>query len=182
MGDGMSTLIVEMCSTLIAALTQDPSLPAKQVGKARYYHLMSCVDRSVTDALCSELAQCYGQTVEPSDLVLKRRGDHVCSLLVYAGFLHTPHPALILSMEVDTQSGRYSTRRYRANRPVLHRKELLLQPGSPEYEPCATLTAAEIRAGLLSRPYTFGFEKQWEDRLTTAGFRVDGHTLSPCEP
>ncbi|TVQ22839.1 MAG: hypothetical protein EA383_14965 [Spirochaetaceae bacterium] len=177
----MSTQIIKICNTLIAALTQDQSLPAKQVGRARYYHLFSCVDPSITDALSSELAQSYGHSIEASDLVLKRRGDHVCSLLVYADFLHTPHPTLKLSMEVDTLTGRFKSRRYRANRPVLHRKELLLRTDSPEYEPCATLTAAEVRAGLLSRPYTFGFEKQWENRLVAAGFRVDGHTLSPCE-
>lgn len=177
----MDERIVSVCERLLASLRGGRGLPAKTVGRAHYYHLVSCGCFKGAESLVSLLSPDASSSFGPADLVLKDRGEHSCSLLVYPGFAELPHPALAFSCEIDTLNTQMRSRQYRANRPVLHRKELLLEAGSEEHTRCSVLTAEEEAAGLLSRPFDFGFEKQWQTRLATAGFLVSGHSIVACE-
>ncbi|MFP4508839.1 MAG: hypothetical protein ACLFNQ_01805 [Spirochaetaceae bacterium] len=177
----MEKTIVSVCTTLLGSLRVRQGIPAKTVGRAHYYHLVSCGSLKAAETLGTLLARDVSSPFVPGDLVLKDRGEQCCSVLVYPGFFELPHPALAFSCEIDTLQKQVRIRHYRANRPVLHRKELLLEAGSDEHTRCSILTAEEEAAGLLARPFNFGFESQWKTRLATAGFIVSGHSIVACE-
>ena len=78
------------------------------------------------------------------------------SLLHYPRFREDEHPALSAAASVDLNSGEARIRRYspNGNRPILHRKELLLDASDRDYARFAALTEQEERAGLFSSPST----------------------------
>ncbi len=153
------------------------SVPMKHVGRSRYAHLVSAGCRELAGQIAELLSAFRVVDCVASDLKLKQTDGPGLSLLVYSRFAELAHPALDLSLNVDLDQARASIRRYRRNRPVLHRKELLLWPGTEEYERADRLTQAEVEAALLGPPFDFGYEKQWQARLASAGFRVQGYEL-----
>ena len=101
------------------------------------------------------------------------------SLLLYPEFRSDAHPVLAAAASISPE-------RYRRNdsallskrkRPILHRKELLLDVSDPDYGRFAVLTDQEERAGLFSAPTTIGHERGWSKRLEERGLIIRGHRL-----
>ena len=88
-------------------------------------------------------------------------------------------PALFAAASVDLNSGTARVRRYapNGNRPILHRKELLLDVSDPDYARFAALTEQEERAGLFSAPTTIGHERGWSRELERRGLVIRGHRV-----
>ena len=63
------------------------------------------------------------------------------------------------------------------NPPVLHRKELFVDPEYPGREKFAKLTGKEEGAGLLDDPSGIGTRDGWDSRLRDRGYRILGHRL-----
>ena len=101
------------------------------------------------------------------------------SLLHYPRFREDEHPALAAAASVDLNGGTARIRRYapNGNRPILHRKELLLDAADPDYARFAALTKQEERAGLYSTPTTIGHERGWSRELERRGLVIRGHHL-----
>ena len=101
------------------------------------------------------------------------------SLLHYPRFREDEHPALSAAAIVDLNSGQARVRRYspNGNRPILHRKELLLDTSDPDYARFAALTEEEERAGLYSAPSTIGHERGWSRELARRGVVIRGHRV-----
>ena len=101
------------------------------------------------------------------------------SLLHYPRFREDEHPALAAAATVDLNGGTARIRRYapNGNRPILHRKELLLDAADPDYARFAALTKQEERAGLYSTPTTIGYERGWSRELERRGLVIRGHQL-----
>lgn len=101
------------------------------------------------------------------------------SLLHYPGFNHDEHPPLAAAASVDLSDGTARIRRYapNGNRPILHRKELLLDASDPDYARFAALTDQEERAGLFSEPNTIGHERGWSRQLHRRGLTIQGYKL-----
>ena len=70
-------------------------------------------------------------------------------------------------------------RRYsdRGNRPILHRKELLVGPADPDYQRFAALTQQEERAGLFDTPSMIGHERGWAEQLERRRLSIHDHDL-----
>lgn len=99
--------------------------------------------------------------------------------LTYALFDLRPHPPLTQATLVryDGYGSRFrSTMQWNQNRPILHRKELLVAEDYPGRDKWKTLTAAEKEAGLLGRR-NIGFRKQWTRLLDREGYTIVGHEL-----
>ena len=152
-------------------------LPHKRVGAHRYYHLKSCDCARLADRAAELLNSEYDAGASADDIVAKLHDWEGVSLLVYEHFVTDPHPALRLSVRLKQQSSTPVVRRYRSNPPVLHRKELLLEPSAPAFADMRALTEAEQAAGLLAQPTTIGFRKQWNLRLESMGYTIDGLQL-----
>ena len=80
---------------------------------------------------------------------------------------------------MDLTTGVVRIRRYapNGNRPILHRKELMLEVSDPDYARFAALTEQEERAGLFSVPRTIGHERGWARELERRGVVIRGHRL-----
>ncbi len=103
------------------------------------------------------------------------------SLLSYPGFFSESFPVLTASWRVHLPTRATTYRDYRSslNPPVLHRKELLLPDSHPSKPGFAELTKLAESIGLFDDPVRIGFRKQWEQLITSKGYRlVDGH-LAP---
>ncbi len=112
--------------------------------------------------------------------VLKRAfaGDHL-SLLTYEAFFDKPFPELARTYRVDLATEKVELNEYPAerNRPILHRKELLLHPDHPRWLEFASLSRALDDAGLLRDAHLIGYREQWNARLRSRGYVVIGHSL-----
>ena len=105
-------------------------------------------------------------------------GDTV-SLLVYHDFETVDHPELWMATKliaervagasiVHTIQTDYTKR---DSRPILHRKETLVDETHPDYMRWAFLTKLEEEAGLLSRN-NIGTSKTWDNLLREKGYKV----------
>lgn len=101
------------------------------------------------------------------------------SLMLYSEFFDSPFPELVRSHRVDLEGEAVRVMEYPSgsNRPILHRKELLLPRDHPRYREYATLTARLEEAGLLLNAHSVGYRQQWEERLANSGYRMNGHSL-----
>ena len=101
------------------------------------------------------------------------------SLLHYPCFRKRAHPTLNAALTVDLDRGGTRVRRYLAegNRPILHRKELLIDRSDPDYQRFAALTVQEERAGLFARPSVIGHERGWAEQLERRGLSIHDHEL-----
>ena len=104
---------------------------------------------------------------------------HRFSLLLYPCFRERAHPALAAALTVDLGGGAGRVRRYsdRGNRPILHRKELLVGAADPDYRRFAALTEQEERAGLFDTPSVIGHERGWSEQLERLGLSIHDHEL-----
>ena len=101
------------------------------------------------------------------------------SLLHYPKFRDDEHPALAVAANIDLEEGTARIRRYapNGNRPILHRKELLVDASDPDHRRFAALTGQEERAGLFSEPNTIGHERGWSRQLERRGLTIRDHKL-----
>lgn len=155
------------------------ALPSKQVGHARYFHLLSCGFSRTAQSIARTLSAAGICEPPASDLLIKLRDRHRWTLLVYENFIDDPHPPLVTCIESipENEVDALRVRHYRRNRPVLHRKELLLRCDTTEYFRSASLTEEELAAGLLSKPFSFGYESQWTRRLAEFGYTIEDGVL-----
>ena len=101
------------------------------------------------------------------------------SLLLYPCFRKQAHPVLVAALTISLAREARRVRRYsdRGNRPVLHRKELLVGADDPEYQRFAELTEQEVRAGLFEIPSIIGHEGGWKAQLERCGLSIHDHEL-----
>ncbi len=101
------------------------------------------------------------------------------SYLFYPNFDTDPHPALKLSIVVDTETltANYWDYNNFDNPPILHRKETFVTPDYPLYEQFAQLTCFEVALGLLDNSRSIGTRQDWQQRLEDRGIAFEGHCL-----
>ena len=117
--------------------------------------------------------------VEASTVVKLHLDRPIMSYLEYPDFDDDPHPALRSGFLVDLQSLRCDYRDYshHHNPPVLHRKELFLDPADIRVARFAALTRQEERAGLYAHPNGIGTRRAWSALISQRGLTYRGHRL-----
>ena len=155
----------------------------KRVGGALYVH-HDALERHDADlfALARSCAAAAGAAFPWNVCKLVPYRQHV-SLLHYPRFREDEHPALEAAASVDLANGTARIRRYapHGNRPILHRKELLLDASDPDYARFAALTDQEEQAGLFSEPNIIGHERGWSRQLDRSGVTIRDHRLIPAD-
>lgn len=121
----------------------------------------------------------YLGEVEGANLIKLYRHEPKVSYLSYPDFDDDPHPRLDFSLNINLSSFAIKTIRFRGqpNRPILHRKELLVGPDYPAFNKFRRLTEQEQRHGLLSAGAKIGLETGWQSVLKDKGWRLRGHRL-----
>ena len=153
----------------------------KKLPDALYLH------RSAEDqlgALLRLLAFAARQIVGEVDYnVLKISMDgRSISFLTYDNFDEDAHPALRHSVRVYLPRTEYSIRDYSSslNPPVLHRKEMLVDPLHESYKTFCELSAQEEQLGLLSRT-DIGTKQGWLSLLAENKLTILGHQISKID-
>jgi DNA phosphorothioation-associated putative methyltransferase len=100
------------------------------------------------------------------------------SLLNYENFEDDPHPVLLYSVRVYLPRAEYTIRNYSnsENPPILHRKDLFVDPLHPLYRTFRELSMQEDQLGLLGGT-DIGFRLGWFARLDEQGVRVENHQV-----
>jgi len=170
--------VLKPCRTLNGA----GDIPfGKHVGGHTYFHVagLNTVDENVRKEIRKAVRWASIKTGRDFNVVkLKRNGTQV-SFLRYERFFDDPFPALTRSYIVDLSSKKINQRNYErsSNPPILHRKELLLPPLHPEISVFQALTQQLEAANLYQNSRRIGFAREWQKRLTTAGYKVEDHRL-----
>jgi len=101
------------------------------------------------------------------------------SLLSYPSFFDEAFPTLERSTIWDVQSNSLNSRDYQVveNRPVLHRKELLLPNGHGRIDEFAALTEVAEQIGLFAETSRIGRYGFWSSLLADNDVKVVGHSL-----
>ncbi len=166
----MNDLINVLLSTL-------PPHTGKRIGDHLWVH---------ASALAPEALAALGDLITTDhpvpldDLVIRiDQRKHRIAHLHYPGFFTHAHPALCCSALVDATAETVSTRSFatRANRPILHRKELLVARTHEAYNEFAALTAEEERLGLLRDKRRIGWSIFWRELLRDRGIVIEGHEI-----
>jgi DNA phosphorothioation-associated putative methyltransferase len=112
--------------------------------------------------------------VPEANLIKLHRDSKKVSFLSYPNFDTDPHPALAESFMVDLTTLRYKRMVWKdsQNVPILHRKETFLHKTDDRYDLFASLTQAEIEAGLLEDSAGIGYREQWAARVHDRGFEI----------
>lgn len=150
----------------------------KRIGTALYVHreAVGCLPPEFLETLESSL-RIAGET--SWNVAKISRGG--ASLLLYEDFDEAPFPTLLRSTAVDVNAGKSKSLEYaaRANPPILHRKELLLNPDDPRRPIFAALTRSAEEHGLFRQPNRIGTRRAWAQLIDDAGLELRGHTLVP---
>ena len=90
------------------------------------------------------------------------------SFLRYRNFDDDPHPQLLCSLKVNTDTYKTSFRDYSKseNPPILHRKETFVTNNYPRYLEFYELTVREEKLGLLNRK-DIGYKKNWQKLMSS---------------
>ena len=104
------------------------------------------------------------------------------SFLRYDDFDQDAHPALRYSVRIYLPRAEYSIRDYSnsLNPPILHRKEMLVDPLHESYRIFCELSAQEEQLGLLSRS-DIGTRQGWLSLLAENKIAIVGHQISRIE-
>jgi hypothetical protein len=98
------------------------------------------------------------------------------SFLWYEDFDKKAHPALYLSARINRSTEKISISRYKKNRPILHRKDSVVDLNYKHLKKFYALTKQEEAYGLLSRS-DIGREDQWAALLKKKKLRIVGHSV-----
>lgn len=157
--------------------TETPAQPlGKRVGGALYIH------RTATKHIPEEgkahlerAREILARDVEEWNVVRISREN--VAYLNYEDFDDDPFPQLAKSTAVDLVRGKVRETDYskRANRPILHRKELLVASDYPGKEQFSALTKKLEEIGLFYDVHRIGYKNQWTTRLNNHGVTINGY-------
>jgi DNA phosphorothioation-associated putative methyltransferase len=158
------------------AMTAPTRQLGKRVGKALYLHASAL---GVADpAVRERIEKADAASNHPPWNVAKVLASAV-SLLLYESFDDAAFPALLAATRVNLEDGLISRTDYRtrANPPILHRKETLLQSDDPRRPAFAAITRLAEEHKLFEEPHRIGTHKAWMERVAAAGLAVRGAKL-----
>ena len=98
------------------------------------------------------------------------------SLLEYQCFNDNEFPCLEKSYQVNLKELTFKSRKHsKTNPPVLHRKELLIDPACLDYQKFESITKTLEKFGAFKNISKLGTKLRWEDELDRLGIVVKDH-------
>ena len=152
----------------------------KRVGTSIYFHEECVADLPPAIARIAEHAKVVAADTDLDFNVYKLDTRMpLVSLLSYPSFFDEAFPTLERSANCDVATNSLNVREYRAieNRPVLHRKELLLPDGHDKIDEFAALTEVSEQVGLFADASRIGRYGYWSSLLDENDVKVIGHSL-----
>jgi DNA phosphorothioation-associated putative methyltransferase len=155
------------------------SAVGKTTGNGLYVHTSALSDLPAVLRVYEGCARALVGSVDEATVVKLHRGQPKISYLTYPTFDTDAHPALHRSVICDLREQRVVVINYadRANRPILHRKELFVSAEHPKRGVFERLTSREERLGLLTETERIGTEVGWLEVCAESGVRFRGHSI-----
>lgn len=155
----------------------------KKLPQALYVHSSALPELPTSLRVLEGCAQELLGTVAEASIVKFSSDKPRVVYLEYPDFNSDPHPTLRGAYAVNLRSLRVKHVDYssRSNPYILHRKELFVGTAHEGRDQFESLTASEEEAGLLSDPSSIGSRSRWEERLSRAGYRIQGHSLTESQ-
>ena len=155
----------------------------KVVGDARYVHkdAIELIDPSEAKTVQSAI-EFIDKNQGWNVVKIELKQTNKISFLDYENFKNNEFPALLNSCQVDLENKSSTNRNHSPNNPpILHRKELLLNPLNNELEKYKSLTKELEDLGAFSNSIKIGTKKNWEEELKILGIRVEKHRVVPID-
>jgi DNA phosphorothioation-associated putative methyltransferase len=151
----------------------------KVMPRALYVHVNAVAELPILLRLYEGCARGYIGIVPGANIVKLANGEPKVSYLSYPDFDRDPHPALTASVSVNLQTFRVRQHLYTEDRnpPILHRKEMFVNPRHPGRTKFARLTRVEESMGLYTDPANIGTRSGWQQALLAKGLTLRGHRL-----
>tara|TARA_R110002096_G_scaffold61399_3_gene152590 strand:+ start:319 stop:2190 length:1872 start_codon:yes stop_codon:yes gene_type:complete len=107
--------------------------------------------------------------------------DYKYSLLSYPDFLSDSYPELEKSYTVSVakKTVRKASYAESENPPILHRKELFLNPEHPKVKDFKIITKEGEKIGLYEKTSNIGFKKNWESLIRRKGYILQNGRIIP---
>jgi DNA phosphorothioation-associated putative methyltransferase len=161
------------------------SVCGKRVFDDFYIHLSAIehlVDQNHKDRIFEALAQVSAPPERAPNVAKLNLQTGRLSLLAYPTFEEQPFPELAGSWtcpEIGAGEPIFRSYENSINRPILHRKELLVARGHPRYEEWRELTAVAESLGLFDDTSTIGFRLNWERLVQSKGYEIAENGFVP---
>ena len=153
----------------------ESSSVGKKLPEALYVHMSAEEQLPAVLRLLRFAARQVVGDVEYNVVKISSDGRAV-SFLSYKDFEVDPHPALLYSVRVYLPRAEYTIRNYSSsdNPPILHRKELFLDPLHPLFREFRHLSEEEEQHGLLGGT-EIGNRAGWLSILAEHGMTIENH-------
>ncbi len=156
----------------------------KRIEKSLYIHIdsLSSCARELS-SLIEDVRKKVRAPIE-CNVIKFLKSEFKISFLAYPNFFKLPHPVLQFSITVNLATGKIRRFNYSKsdNPPILHRKELLLEPEHRLISKFNALTEEEEAEALYENTKIIGFKKNWELLLAEKGLSYKGHKLIKRKP
>ena len=151
----------------------------KMVGGASYFHqsALHIIDSQYRDLIAR--ASILNENLCKWNVVkFDNQDSNRLSFLKYQSFDDFAFPCLEKSYQVNLNELTFKSRNHsEKNPPVLHRKELLIDPSYHNYEIFCKLTKELEKLGAYKNITKLGTRLRWEEELQRLGIIVQGHEI-----
>lgn len=155
----------------------------KVVGRAAYFHqsALHLIDSAHLEAIkkATELNQhnCDWNVVK-----FDKKNEQKLSFLDYQRFDEFEFPCLKLSYQIDLDELTFKSRKHsNVNPPVLHRKELLIDPNHPNFKKFKDFTKTLENLGAFENITKLGTKLRWESELSRLFIATKDHKANLIE-
>jgi len=149
----------------------------KVVGGASYFHQSAIhkIDDIYKDLITK--ASALNENLCKWNVVkFDNQDNHRLSFLKYQSFDNYEFPCLEKSYQVNLNELTFKSRNHsKINPPVLHRKELLIDPACLNYQKFKSLTQTLEKFGAFKNITKLGTKLRWDDELNRLGIIVKDH-------
>ena len=156
-----------------------PKFKGKVVGGAAYVHI-SAIERLEPRLIkISKVAkEIIQKDIQWNVIKFDLKDIDKLSLLLYEDFEKSEFPALLNSFQVRLSKRKYQSRIHsKSNPPILHRKELLLDPSNPKIEKYEALTSSLEERSAFKNISKYGTKIPWEQNLKRLNITVKKHKI-----
>lgn len=156
----------------------------KKVFSDTYVHIdyiNLCFDGDVLNAIQALINKLGPDDAGLVNVIKYNKSTGKVSCLHYLDFENDPFPSLGNSYIFDFNEGKFLNRNYLSslNPPILHRKELLVDPTHSNYDKWVEITNTATELGLFDVSTPIGFKQNWEKLIESKGYSLLGTEFRP---